>query len=111
MDLNKLFIDACSDTLANNELEEDKKSEFKDIVKIDYDFPIFEASDKLKNELRSLIKGDKQAEKLKKDAIKNRDKVNDYLDHIYFMYEKDLEKISKKYKIDYDDIANTFVEL
>jgi len=111
MDFNKLFIKSCAKTINTDELEESKKTEFKDIVKIDYDFVLFESSDKLKKELKNLIDGDKQAEKLKKDAVKNKDKVNDYLDHIYFMYEKDLEKISKKHKIDYDDIASAFVEL
>jgi len=102
MDFNKLFIET---------LNENKIKYPTEIVKVDYDFKLFEASDKIKSELKNLIKNDNRAIELKKLAIKNKDNVHEYLDHLYFMYEKDIERISKKYNIDFDKIANTFMEI
>lgn len=84
----------------------------KRVIKVeDFDQPIFEASKDLMSEIKNLLKGDKEALKMKKDAIKSKDNVPDYLDYIYFKYEKDIEKLSKKYKADYDDIAKAFLEV
>lgn len=94
MDMEKIFAES---------LEE--------VIKVKYDFEIFEASDDLKKEIKSLIKGDKKAADMKKLAVKNKDNVPDYLDYLYVVYEKDIEKLSKQYKIDYDKIARVFLEV
>lgn len=83
----------------------------KKVIKIDYECPIFEASKDLMSEIKNLLNGDKDAMKLKKAAVKSKDNVPDYLDHIYFKYEKDIEKLSKKFKADYDEIAKAFLEV
>jgi len=80
-------------------------------TKIDYNFEIFEASDALKREAAKIIKDDKEAEKLKKAAVKNSDMVNDYLDYVYMKYEKEINTLSKKYKADFDEIAQVFIAL
>ena len=53
----------------------------------------------------NLIKNDKEADKI----YKNNELV-DYLDFIYNRYDKDLEKIMKKYKLDYDELAKMLLK-
>ena len=65
---------------------------------------LFEA-DTAAKEVLKLIKGDKEATKKRKN-----DDVVEYLDYVYLKYEKELESIMKKYKLDYDDIAGLLVK-
>lgn len=81
------------------------------VNKINFNFDLFEASDDLKHDIEKLLKGDKKAVELKKLAIRNRENVHDYLDHIYYSYDKEIEKLSKKHRVDYDKIAQTFLEV
>lgn len=99
MDMKQIFMEGL------------KGSKSKSIVSIDYEPELFEASDDIKKEIKDLLKGDKTASNLKRLAIKNKENVPDYLDHIYNSYEKQIEKMSKKYKIDYDKIAKAFIEV
>ena len=65
---------------------------------------LFEADTAVK-EITALLKGDKEAEKIFKKG-----EVVDYLDYIYLKYEKPIEKIMKKYKLDYDTLAELLLK-
>lgn len=89
-----------------------RESEIKNKkVAINYDPVIFEASDKLKKDIKDILKNDKKAKKMKTAAVKDKDKVHDYLDYIYFSYEQEIEDLSKTHKVDFDDIAKSFLEV
>jgi len=96
MDFNKMFLEAG----------------VKDSVKkVDYDCPIFEAPDSLKGEISELIEDDINLMELRKNAIEDMNMVNEYLDYIHSTYEKQIIVLSEKFKIDFDDVANTFMEI
>ena len=60
-------------------------------------------------EIDSIIRDDKKFLKLKSLAIKSSDNVPDFLEYVYFAYEKEIERFSKEYKIDYDELADIFL--
>ena len=56
--------------------------------------------------LKKQFKGDTEFKKLKKAAKKSSDNVPDFLDYVYnSLGEYGIEKLSKKYKLDMDEIA------
>jgi len=61
------------------------------------------------SQIREFFVGDTQYMKLKKKAKQSKDNVPDFLDYVYTVYEKQIDKISSKYKIDYDQIAQLFL--
>jgi len=96
MDFNKMFLEAG----------------VKDSVKkVDYDCPIFEASDSLKGEISELIEGNTVLSELKTKAIEDMDMVNEYLDYIHSAYQKQIIALSEIFNIGFDDVANTFMEI
>lgn len=54
--------------------------------------------------LQKLIKGDKEADKKRKNKV-------DFLDFIFNKYEKDIAKIEKKYGLDIDDLGELLMKL
>jgi hypothetical protein len=65
--------------------------------------------DKAKKEIMALVKGNKRFEKMKKAAKKSSDNVPDFLDYVYTVYQKDIDKLSAKYGIEYDELAQMFI--
>jgi hypothetical protein len=63
-------------------------------------------SESAQSDLKDLIKGDKEAEKIKK----SKEKV-DYMDYVYMTYEKEITKIEKKYNLDMDELATLLMKL
>ena len=65
----------------------------------------------IEDQIKKAFAGDTKYMQLKKKAKKNSDSVPDFLDYVYSVYEKEIDKISKKYKIDYDEIAQLFIAM
>ncbi len=61
-------------------------------------------SDQALKDVLNLIKKDKK-------AIKLKDQNLEFYDYIYSTYEKKLEKILTKYKLDYDDLAEILMNI
>ena len=81
------------------------------VNRVEYNFPIFEASKELKDDIEELMKNDKKGYKLKKLAIKNSENVNDYLKYIYKTYEKKIDEYVKIYDVYFDDIVQVFLSV
>lgn len=61
--------------------------------------------------IKEIFKNDKEFTKLKKAAKKNSDGVPDFLDYVYSVVgDGGMEKISKKFKMDYDKLAKEFLK-
>lgn len=82
MDLNKFFIEAVVD----------KERE-------------------IKKEIKKLFKGDSEYDTLKANAKKKSSDVPTFLDYVYSKYDDQIEKLSKKYKIGYEEVAGFFIEV
>jgi len=67
------------------------------------------ARDKVEREIKIMVKNDKTFLKLKKKAKKSSDEVPDFLDYVYNVYMKKIDKLSSQYNIDYDEIAQMFI--
>lgn len=66
---------------------------------------------KVKSEIKSIVKGDGGFLKLKKKAKKSSDNVPDFLDYVYKKFSKDIEILSKKYDLKFDEIADIFISM
>jgi len=66
---------------------------------------------KAKIEIKKMIKGDGQFLKMKKLAKKSADNVPDFLDYVYTMYQDQIHALSKKYKMDFDELAQLFISM
>lgn len=77
---------------------------------------LFEAADPTKKdaakkEIAALVSGNKRFMKMKRAAKKSSDAVPDFLDYVYTIHQKEIDKLSKKYKIDYDELAQMFIAM
>lgn len=71
---------------------------------------LFESNKILEENIQSFLKkkfkNDKEFTRLKKAAKKNTDDIPDFLDYVYnILGETGIEDLSKKYKLDMDDLA------
>ena len=70
-----------------------------------------ELNEDINKYLEKEFKGDKQYKNLKKMAKKNQDDVPDFLDYVYnAIGDTGIEKLSQKYKLDYDELAKSFLK-
>ena len=65
--------------------------------------------DKVKGEIKKLVKGDGTFLKLKTLAKKSADNVPDFLDYVYKTYAKKIDAMSKRFKMKYDEMAQLFI--
>lgn len=80
------------------------KTIFESIKKIDL-------KENIQQDLKTIFKDNKEFDKLKKAAKKNEDDIPDFLDYIYnIIGDKEIEKMSKKYKLDFDSLAKEFLK-
>ena len=61
-------------------------------------------------QIKKFFANDIKYKELKRKAVKNSDNVPDFIDYVYHQYEDQIDQISKKYKMKYDEIANLFLE-
>lgn len=65
----------------------------------------------IQEELEKIFKSDKEYDRLRKAAKKNSDDVPDFFDYVYnIIGDKGIEKMSKKYKMDLDTLAQSFLK-
>jgi len=81
-----------------------------DYKKLFEDIDILSES-KVEDEIKKLIKGDGKFLKFKKLAKKSADNVPDFLEYVYSTYRKDIDKLSTKYDIDYNDLGQLFISM
>ena len=67
------------------------------------------SENKAKADIKQMIKGDGTFLKMKKLAKKSADNVPDFLDYVYNTYQKQINALSTKYKIDFDELAQIFI--
>lgn len=79
-----------------------------DFKKVFRDIDIL-AENKATADIKKMIKGDGQFLKMKKLAKKSADNVPDFLDYVYNQYQKQINVLSTKYKIDFDELAQIFI--
>lgn len=76
---------------------------------------IEEATNKEKIEIKKIIKdffkNDTTYMKLKKKAVKSSDAVPDFIDYIYNSFGKEIDKMSNKYNIDYNELAQLAISM
>lgn len=70
-----------------------------------------DSKNKAIDQIKKIIKGDGTFLKLKKLARKNVDEVPNFLEYVYKKYKTQINNLSKKYNIDYDEIAELFISM
>lgn len=65
----------------------------------------------IQTDIKVMFKGNKEYDKMKNAAKKNVDNIPNFLDFIFNVVGEDgMEKLSKKYKIDYDKLAKELLK-
>ena len=65
----------------------------------------------IQSELKKIFKTDKEYDKLKAAAKKSSDDVPEFFDYVYnIVGDEGIEKMSKKYKVDLDVLAKSFLK-
>lgn len=68
-------------------------------------------NENIQTDIKVFFKGNKEYEKLKKNAKKDQDKIPEFFDYVYnIIGDVEIDKLSKKYKIDYDKLAKEFLK-
>jgi hypothetical protein len=72
---------------------------------------VTEEKTSIQDEINSIFKGDRRYETLKSKATKSDDAIVDFLDYVYRVIGgSQMEKLSKKYKVDFDELSSELLK-